>query len=237
MKYLNATNCIASVALAFGMLEFATTTKANTVYDLAADWSTSGNGSGVWTYGQYTEGVVPTSFTPFAINATGPSGGVDNLSTLNAWGVNASDPNIIKNLGQTFTTTQFGQITFNSDAVTFGPYLGPTVARFTAPSAGYYDLSATFQTVQVANSDPTAYIAVNGVIDYSGTVSSTATTNKLGVELTAGETLDVIVWGDNANNKTTQVAETITVPDGGITAGLLGVALIGMQALRRKLVL
>ena len=70
------------------------------------------------------------------------------------------DPNIIKNEGATVTTSAFGTITFNAGAVTFGPFLGPTVARFTAPAAGLYDVSASFKTVQVGNAAPHAYISL-----------------------------------------------------------------------------
>jgi hypothetical protein len=225
------------VAVILGILSaisVASQAGANPSWNLASDWSSS-NPSGVWSYGHYTGGLSPSSFSQFTENYYGGVVTPDDLTKLNAWG-EGGDPNIIKNTGPTFTTVNFGQITFNAGAVTFGPYLGPTVVRFTAPTAGNYDLSDAFMTVQVANSDPNAYISIDGgALNDLGLVSGTISDSQE-INLAGGQYVDLIVWGGDTNNKTTQVDATFTlVPDGSITAGLLGSALIGLATLRRKL--
>ena len=142
---------LASIVAVFG----AGQAKADT---LAGDFSPTSNPSGNWTYGQYTGGLNPATFQAFTHTF---STSVDGHS-LDVWNNLSSpfgvDPNVIFNPGSTFTTSGFGNITFNSQEVTFGPYGGPTVAEWTATTAGTYVFNATFTPVQLGNGYPTAYV-------------------------------------------------------------------------------
>ena len=172
--------------------------------------------------------------------STGGSCGSSQYNDLIGWSGTAaiSDPNIIKNTGATFTSTAAGQITFNAGQVTFGPYRGPTVARWTAQSAGTFDISASFGTVQVDNTAPFAYVFSNlaGFGTYSQDLTSGSWDFDQTFSLQAGEYVDFVVFGGNTNNKTTEVSALITaVPEPETYALMLaGLGVVGFMARRRK---
>ena len=188
--------------------------EAGVTYTLAGDFSTGANPNGAWTYGKYASPgagpLDPGSFSRFQASGPAIASSLPDLNFWNDHGPNANvDPNIIYNPGATFTTNGFGTITFNSKEVTFGPYLGPTVARWIAPAAGVYGIDAAFQTVQVGNTAPNAYVFVNGVGGMVGTsaLSATPTSYQSLQRLIQGEIVDFVVAG---GSKTTQVDVTIT---------------------------
>jgi hypothetical protein len=205
--------------------------QAGLIYDLGDDWSIGSQPSGAWQYGNYDNGLGG-NFTQFGVSGNGGVVGVDDLRSLEFWS-NGGDPNIIKNTGTTFTTQDLDQITFNADAVTFGPYLGPAVARWTATFAGLYAFESSFNTVQVGNTAPKAYVSVNGTQTSLGTLNALIAHSGQ-VSLSSGQWIDFIVWGDNSGNKTTEVSATITsVPEPAILS-LLALSLLSMSAVRRR---
>jgi hypothetical protein len=209
-----------------------------TTYDLALDFATASQ-SGAWQYGYYVPEIGgsfdPSSFLSFQ-NVTTPVAGYSSLIGWSKTSGSISDPNIIKNTGSTFTTTAaLGQITFNEDQVTFGPYKGPTVARWTAEYSGTFDISASFMTVQVGNTAPSAYIFSGLGFDTEYLGNGTWNFNDT-FNLEAGDYVDFVVYGDDVNNKTTQVSAMITaVPEPETYALMLaGLGVVGFMARRRK---
>lgn len=199
---------------------------ATTVYNLANDFSLASNPNNVWTYGAYVkEGDANGSGSLDATKFTAFKEKVDlfgdlTYSPLQVWNkvdtYSAGDPNIIYNPGGSDVEpgSITGFITFRAGKVTFGPYLGPTVARWTAPRGGMFQIDAVFATVQGVNSGPNAYVYYNGakvdgprfVPEFPNTVGYNSP-----MLVAAGKNLDFVVWGDNGNNKTTEVSVTITV--------------------------
>jgi hypothetical protein len=230
---------------------------ANTTYGLAQDFSiTQNGGSNPWSYGLYGNGFGPYTLTPanfqqFNTATTGAFG------ALNVWGLSSSadsggDPNIEKNVTNSVNNGCCG-IYWEPQQVAFGPYLGPTVARFTVPTTGPYTVSAMFQDIQsfaaTGNTAPTGYIyegssqlAVVPIVTgadssvASGGLGGFATFSSGPMELTAGTTLDFITYGANANNATTEViADVILVPEPSSLVALCGLGAAGMVlALRRR---
>lgn len=186
-------------------------------YNLANDFSVeNGNPNGQWTYGKYTSGLDTNYFQVFATPG-GPNIGVLNgndLTGLTVWS-DGGDPNIIKNTLSTdiITDSAFGVISFHAGKLTFGPYLGPTVARFTAPGSGKWLVDATFATVQVVNGSPGAWVCYESACDLVAATlpafPDTAGYSDL-LDLEQGDTIDFVVWGNNSQNKTTEVSAMVT---------------------------
>lgn len=196
---------------------------AGTVYSVTDGFT--GN-STAFSYGRLGGGSLSGAFSQFTESGnigtyTGNSA-YDPLLYLKDSG--SIDPNVIYNSSASTISTgsEYGDITFNSHELTFGPFLGPTVARFTAATAGTYDISALFTPVQVANSTPNYYVFINGVVS-----SALASSSYIGsTYLNAGGTIDFVVFGGNSNNKTTQVDATVTAVPEPATWAMSGLATI-----------
>jgi hypothetical protein len=185
-----------------------------------------------WSYGEYSSLSSPT-FSSFAAPVLVPISG----TTLEVWQATAanpnhtsnySDPNVIYNTGTSdfYTDPSDGNILIAAKSLDIAPLDGPTVVRYTAPAAGFYGIDAQFQTAQLDNASPTAYVYVGGVQNWSSgqlaapTGVSGGTTGRLGdasiydggLQLTQGEAVDFVVWGDNTDNKTTQLSVAISAP-------------------------
>ncbi len=206
-----------------------------TTYDLANDFSiTTNGGTNPWSYGVYTSGLSPASYSPFTNTTTGAFGALD------VWSLGGSDPNLEKNVTNSPNSGCCG-ITWPANEVAFGPYLGPTVARWTAPATSLYDISATFTPIQTGNSSPNGYVYLDSSqltnLTLSGTPFVGTNFSDSLVLIHAGQTLDFVVWGGNVNNKTTEVQATINAvpePSGFLLCGLGAVGLLIAARRRRK---
>jgi hypothetical protein len=220
-----------------------TTARAQMVYNLADgvqyDYTnTTDTASDVWQFGtlSYVSGnPVPGTVGTAGVAYTNPAGNLEDINVT-------SDANVVLNPTTSSSYTGFASV-WNPGAVLFGPFGGPTVAQFTAPAAGLYDISASFTTDQTSNASPIAYVYVGAaneltyqLIDPSNAQFGTPknfTDNS--VALIAGETIDFVVYGGDTNNKNTQVDATVTeLPEPSTYAMMLaGLALLGF-CVRRK---
>lgn len=230
------TRLLALMLLSIG----STATVQAQTWNLANDFSSTNGGSSRWSYGYYTSGLKPSSFTAFSTYE------LRDGDTLATWyrGSNNVDPNIQKNVTTSAYLHPGSGITFNPGEVTFGPFLGPTVARWTAIQGGVFNISAMFQWVQTQNLAPNAYVYV-GTQQFSNaqqlffervTETGVSWSSARPVTLAANEWIDFVVWGAEHENKTTQVQATITaVPEPGafvlVVTGLLG---LGAATRRRR---
>ena len=214
---------------------------------LVTDGFTNPNPS-AFTYGRYGSpqtpfaGTIdPTTFSRFS--KSGDLGTLNNNSHYNGllYEKDASDidPNVIYNSTSKaiLTAPDYGDITFNPHELTFGPYQGPTVARFTAKAAGTYDISALFTPVQIGNTLPRDYVFINGVVT-SALASSPSGASSFSdkVTLGVGGTVDFVVFGGNVDNKTTQVDGSVVAVPEPASLAMCATALASLAgvAMRRK---
>jgi hypothetical protein len=221
------------VFLAAAVLAVATmcfSDRANASWILADGFSDL-SPTNAWKFGTYSGVVDPTTFAPF-------SSPLSSLSvegkTVEYRGGSTIDPNMIKNVvNSNFTTAGSGQVTFNQNKVVFGPSGGPTVARWTAATAGLYDISADFLTVQVGNSAPDAYVYKGNMniftqLDFSGGASM----SSMLVSLAQGDTIDFVVGGPGF--KSTQVDARITAVPEPASLVIWGLGAVGLMIARRR---
>lgn len=198
---------------ALSAADVANMTTINT-YDLSANFNLSSDStSNVWAYGTYSSLTSPSTFNiPTTITFSNSSG-------LAMWNFPPpgmqTDPNVEKN---TTASPIFGaQIEWLPGTVSYGPYQGPSVSRFTAPRSGHYNISASFQTDQIRGNTgdgTTAYVYVGSTNAFTQVLSdpgiaqfgTPASYSAANVPLTAGETIDFVV-GNGAF--TTQVGATL----------------------------
>jgi hypothetical protein len=216
---------LAMLVIALALMSFSA--HAAETHNMTTEFSASSNPNDVWTYGHYGDegsgSLDKSTFQPFTLQSGLPAdlsglGQCDGSSGyLEGWR-DETDPNVLRNTGATTFCGGFSGITFHAGAVTFGPYRGPAVVRYTVPSAGDWQVDATFATVQDGNGPPAAYVhdGVSGDTTFdlvSGSVSAFPATDgysQLLTGLPAGAKIDIVVWGNDTNNKTTEVSAIIT---------------------------
>jgi len=236
---MTITQKIAPLALAAAVLMTLAGTGRAQTYDLAADFNlTSDSAANLWAYGTFSSLTDPSTFNiPGTINFSATAvPGIDIWFFPPSGSGDTSDPNVEKNVTSS-DINPFG-IDWRAGTVSFGPFQGPSVARFTAPTAGVYDISAAFQTDQV-NVLPTAYVYIGNTNVFTeglsdpgnaqfGTIAPFALND---VTLSAGETVDFVVG--NGLSTTEVDASLMLVPEPSIYAMLAG-GLISLGFLIRR---
>lgn len=208
------------------------------VYDAAADFSSTSNPNGVWSYGW----EASTGAT-FILDTDHLDSG-----TISSWrGDIAGDgnPGVYRN--DTGAAVSLGTVVFPPDtALLFHPGPGGqnAVVRFTAPATGSYVVQAGFTGQDFVGGTTTdVHVLDNNVSIFNGAVNGYGNFTGLSPDtlfLTAGDTIDFTVgYGNNGTflYDSTRLDATITtagVPDGGSTLGLLSFGLLGLGLLRRK---
>jgi hypothetical protein len=215
----------------FALVSGLATTADAGPFSLAGNWSATNDGLNSWLYGRYTSASAPdpTTFVKFSVYDTTWATGMGFWRTPSQ-----IDPNIEKNLTASPLSPCCG-LSFAPGEVAFGPYLGPAVARWTAPANGIYDIAAAFETIQSVNDSPNAYVYWGSTQLFNQTATASGISYAGSVNMLAGQTIDFVVWGVNVNNKTTQVDATITPIPEPASMLLLGTGVIAVvRAVRRK---
>lgn len=215
----------------------ATSHAATILADFAADFSTTSNPSGPWTYGSRTTlGASPTLSTDHS------SYGAN--SEILAWNPAGTLWPIV-GLNTTGSTVEFGTGTIIVSAARQGLlHPGPTGAfanvRYTAASDFTADLFVQFAGLDRTGTTSDVHILLNGQSLFSSTIdafgaTATYTTN---LHLTQGDLLDFAVgWGNNGTyfNDSTGFFATLSTADTPepATWALLALSLTAITAVRR----
>jgi hypothetical protein len=173
------------------------------VYDAKADFSGSKNPNGAWTYGWSADLTGP--ITPYHDKFL-DSGGTTWIDKSIAV---STDPNV----GSKSPSAQ--QTDTPSDCIAFHPGPGNQFShcRFTAPSAGVYNIQASFTAISYG--DPHVYLMHNGVTmddNYLGQNVPWDRSFKK-VSLAEGDTIDAVIGAGRNNsyaNDETLFSLTIT---------------------------
>ena len=166
------------------------------VFDLSADWSNM-NPNVVWTYGM--SATLGGAITPFALFDTNYDPG------LQLWRpVDSFAPSFVHNwtLSQVVLQNERwepGETSFHP-----GPNGERCVVRFTAPSIGNYEISASFAGINIAGTTTDVHVRVNGAEVFGAEVigfgPASAQTYTGSHTLSADDIVDCVVgFGANGN--------------------------------------
>ncbi len=218
------------------------------VWDIATDFSATNNPNGVWSYGS-----TPTlggTFTALTNNNPLEPGVSQWYAVTNGFG-----PNVLLN-GNSTPVTYDGTLAMNPGQFLMSPGTPDyVVARWTAPSAGAYQIDALFEgmqyvvgdTVDVHVLDNNTSIFDGDVIGWAG--SSYISTPAFGpspeqaynttVNLTQGATVDFVI-GDGGNGQSydstglSVVISSVPEPSTMVLLGLATVLIATADAWRRR---
>ena len=130
-------------------------------YDVAADFSTSSNPNGVWSYGYAL--TLGGSFTLY--NQAGSTLGIDY------WSLSGGVPDVAHN--STPNPVSLGTPLFApyQAALHPGQYGEYSIFRFTAPVAGSYQLQTSFSGIDTNGTTTDVHVLTNDAVIFSGSVN------------------------------------------------------------------
>jgi hypothetical protein len=192
--------------------------QAGTSYNAAADFSTSSNPNGVWSYGQESSLSGPLTLFTTVQTSTGNSSGPGTIDILSVSGFNGLAALFYNGSSSTYdggdpgTGIAPGVLAIEAGNPDYG------VTRFTAPTAGLYSIDVSFFGITI----DTAHVLVvmDGNPLYSATHSGYGPGNVLtfteDVSLQQGDTIDFAVGpgpGGNAYDYVGLNATISSVPE------------------------
>ena len=223
----------ALVYLAIGVVA----AQAQTVYDPAVQFSSTSNPTGVWSYGYTT--TLGDAFFNLATYYHDPDG-------LDSWRYSpSSNPQVLHN-PTTGTITPPDSPTQFFDAGSVGLHPGQNgelaIFRFTALSAGDYQIVGKFYGDDNHPTTTDVHVLVNGVSVFDSAVGSfgfvTGTSFDITATLGLGGTIDFAVgYGSNGNyafDATGLSAQVTAIPEPSTYAALFSLSALGFAAYCRR---
>jgi hypothetical protein len=209
---------------------------ADSIADVAADFSPTMNPNGVWSFGWTDD--LGSAFVP----STDPRvrDGADTWrGNLAADGNPAAYHN---GTGSSITLGNTAQLGAGQFALHPGPGGEYAVARYTAPDAGLATLSAVFVGLDIVGTTTDVHVLLNGSSIFAAQVTGFGAASERGFAsqllLGVGDVLDFSVGfgGNGFNNDTTGLAATVSlgpIPEPG-TLPLVAVGIAGLVRRRRR---
>lgn len=208
-------------------------------YDLAADFSTAANPNGVWSYGySVTLGgalILHTSTSPHPAYST-----ISNWHTDLGYGV----PVILRNSTAGTVTNDTGSIVLTPGQLASHPGTSGefSIIRFTAPTAGLFNVTGAFQGADLVGSTTDVHILLNGSSVLAGNVSGFGAGSgpafNTDLSLASGDRLEFVVgWanGDFTWDSTAISAVITQVPEPGAAAFfVIGGMVLALRARMRR---
>jgi hypothetical protein len=205
--------------------------KSASAYSAAGDFSISSNPNGAWSYGWSMS--LGSAFNLDTTNTANYNGlGVDGWLSPGGlpYILYNNTTNTVVNQNSTY---QPGQLILQPDTTNdYG------IVRWTAPSSGLYNITATFSGVSSLGDSVDVHILDNGSSIFDSTVTgSPSPTSYSGIQnLAAGATIDFAVGngGNGPNEDNTALSATIqSVPEPS-TVALTTVGLLGLLGYRKR---
>ena len=190
----------AIVILALITLGLAIPAPARADFDAAADFSSSSNPNGVWSYGYST--TLGGTFNLYTENGDFPNPN-GSLTGLDYWGQNIGlhNPAVIHNgTGSTIlingtATYQPGQLGLHP-----GPDGEDSIVRFTVSTAATYSLSSSFAGIDTVGTTTDVYVLLNGASLFDGLINGFGANASYSqtLALASGDEVDFVVgYGTN----------------------------------------
>jgi hypothetical protein len=189
---------------------FSVSSPSNTAYDAVADFSSTNNPAGAWSYGY--KAALASSLTLFT--GSGPAYG----SGIVSWSPNSGGaccPMVVRNT--TGATQSYLSITQPADLLNLHPGASDekTTVRWTAPAAGSYRIAGRFQGIDTGGTTTDVHILHNNAEVWANNINGygAEAAFNLTLSVNAGDVIDFEVGFGSNNayyNDSTGLAAAIT---------------------------